>query len=193
VIINPGAFDYYENGNTSYKGEDAYVMITDELSEVFMSDNYFARTIDNAGFADSGYTLLPTSVLIDAANNMNLGVDFDFYHHSRPYGKGFDIGAFEFDPEFLQIDETKTGNLSASVFPVPASNYITFLIMADVPGKMIINVFNSMGRKMLQEYKEVSRTGSTATVTDLSGLPDGVFYYRIQLGGKYATGKFLKL
>ena len=193
VIINPGAYDYYENGNTSFDGEDAYVMITDKLTELFLENNYFARSTDNVGFADSGYVLTASSVLIDAGSSKNRDVDFDFYHDSRPYGKGFDIGAFEFNPDFLRIEEIQSGNLSVTIFPVPASNYLTFHLKADEPGKMNVTIFNATGRIMMEERKEVSNIGSNAFVADLSHFPEGIYFYRVQLGGEYSTGKFLKL
>lgn len=103
VIINPGNFDYYQNGNTSVKGVDSYIMIQNAASDVVQKTNYFARNGTSAGFLSqtmhdaSDFTLVAGSVLIDAAEaNPKTSTTFDFAGNPRPYGPKSDIGAFEF-------------------------------------------------------------------------------------------------
>ena len=78
AIINPGAFDFYENGGFSVKGKDSYVMIPNTASDLLVANNFFDRTQDAACFSDSAYRFRGVSPLVDAAYPINKGVNFDF-------------------------------------------------------------------------------------------------------------------
>ncbi len=101
VIINPGNYNYYQNGNTSFKGIDSYVMIMDKTSDVKLQNNYFSRTTDSVKFVSSIFTkpedfkLLYGSPLIDKAD-VDRNITFDFSGSPRPFGLKSDIGAYEF-------------------------------------------------------------------------------------------------
>jgi hypothetical protein len=101
VIINPGNFDLYQNGNTWAKGVDSYVMRPDPGFILTLQNNYFARNADSVKFASTlfqspfDFKLLAGSPLIDRAEIDN-NINFDFAGSPRPYGIKSDIGAFEF-------------------------------------------------------------------------------------------------
>ena len=67
VIINPGNFDFYENGNTRFNGNDAYVMIPNLDTDLQLKNNYFRRDI-TAAMLDDNYFPLAGSPLIDRNN-----------------------------------------------------------------------------------------------------------------------------
>ena len=101
VIINPGSYDYYQNGNTSFKGINSYVMMQDNTSDVKLQNNYLSRSADSVKFvsttmqAPDDFNLLDGSPLIDHAD-IDPAITFDFEGAPRPSGVKSDIGAFEF-------------------------------------------------------------------------------------------------
>jgi|GEM_PF-294512 len=101
VIINPGAYNSYQNGNTHFKGIDSYIMLLDAGTSVIMQNNYFARNADSVKFVSptlkspADFKLLAGSPLIDRAIVDPL-INFDFAGSPRPSGAKSDIGAFEF-------------------------------------------------------------------------------------------------
>lgn len=102
VIINPGSYDFYQNGNTSYKGIDTYVMIQKVGTDLTLSNNYFERTGSLAGFLApsmhelNDFKLTPGSPLVDAGDtNPKATTTFDIINSVRPQGLKSDIGAFE--------------------------------------------------------------------------------------------------
>ena len=104
VIIDPGNYDYYEQGNTRFKGKDAYIMFQSTQSVATLSNNYLARDASLAGFTSqkmqepADFKLVKGSPLIDAVDyDPKTIVPFDFIHFPRPYGLKSDIGAFESD------------------------------------------------------------------------------------------------
>ncbi len=103
VIIGPGNYDYYENGNSGNKGVNAYVMFQNGIKNVLLANNYTARNTSLAGFASQNlsqpndFQLKGNSPLIDAVDlNAKAKITFDFLHHKRPFGRKSDIGPFEF-------------------------------------------------------------------------------------------------
>jgi len=102
VIINPGAFSYYQNGNTSFKGVDSYIMFQNTGVSVTLQNNYLARNADSVKFVSSAFQspkdfkLLSGSPLIDHSNVYSY-INYDFAGSPRPYGLKSDIGAFEYE------------------------------------------------------------------------------------------------
>jgi len=83
VVINPGG------------GSGRYI-VTSSINAT-EKNNFLSMKIADAGFtADTTYRLLKISKLIDAGYPDSKGITTDYFGHSRPQGKGFDIGAVEF-------------------------------------------------------------------------------------------------
>ena len=114
VIINPGNFDLYQNGNTWAKGVDSYIMRPDPGFIFTLQNNYLARSTDSVKYVSStfqspaDFKLLPGSPLIDHAD-IDKNVNFDFEGLPRPFGIKSDIGAFEFRAETKPIAQQITG------------------------------------------------------------------------------------
>ncbi|MCF8218515.1 MAG: right-handed parallel beta-helix repeat-containing protein [Bacteroidales bacterium] len=125
IIIDPGAYSYYEDLNTFRTGNDAYVFLKDTTIDVTISHNIFRQNLAYPRFLDTSrnnFTLRPSSPAIDSGVDLlNDSILFDFYYNPRPYGNGYDIGAFEYDPHFLG-KENKTENKTI-LFPNPAQKY----------------------------------------------------------------------
>ena len=125
IIIDPGAYEYYENLGSFRTGHDAYVYLTDTALDTKISHNIFSRDLAYPQFTDTSknkFTLQQTSPAIDSGADMtNDSIFFDFNYVNRPYGNGFDIGAFEYDPNF-QGKANKVEN-NTVVFPNPAQKH----------------------------------------------------------------------
>jgi hypothetical protein len=116
LIVNPGSFDEYEKDKTSRVGADAYLYILNAQVKVNKSKNLFTREMVVAEPHKCGDLLPDLSGLeqvvldglmnkssgkpkyVDAGDDVSArGVTFDFFNHPRPSGKGYDIGAIEFE------------------------------------------------------------------------------------------------
>jgi len=117
VILNPGNFDYYQNGNTHFKGIDSYIMVQNQDNPVTILNNYLARNADSVKFVSTNlqspndFKLVTGSPLIDKAN-IDPSIPFDFEGSPRPYGDKSDIGAFEFEGATSNINQPDLQNMS---------------------------------------------------------------------------------
>lgn len=190
AIINPGNYDYYENGNTHFKGNDAYVMIPNAASSVIIKNNYQARNSDNAGFCTDGYSLLPESVLRNAAWADTRSITFDYFHNARPYGPAADIGAVEYNPSAA----TGTGQSIAQpkVFPNPANSWLTisYKVMAD--SEVGIFVYNQAGKLVMENHQQAIPGSGQLIRINVSKLPPGLYLFSLKSGCETINGKFIK-
>jgi len=193
VVINPGNFDYYEHGNTGFKGKDAYIMIPNPGSDVEIAGNYLARTPDSAGFASQGYSLQPGSPLIDAAYMDTRGVNFDFYHHARPYGPGFDIGAFEYNPAYLGIPKKELATrIVIPLFPNPVGCEFTIRYQNETRCDVTLYIYNLQGEKIFQRVRRQVPAGNQSVTENVSGITDGIYLYTLHIGDRSFSGRMVK-
>lgn len=193
LIVDPGNYDYYENGNTSFDGEDSYVMIPNAEADLLISHNYFTRYIQAAGISDTDFTLLPGSPLIDAAYFYDCGIVSDFYHHIRPGGINNDIGAFEFYPGYLDIDSAESSpEYRPSIFPNPVSKKLTIRYTSNIEAQVSIGIYNINGNRLINNIQ----TGEIGEEREISIMVDqlnpGVYIYQLNAGSYSVSGKFIK-
>lgn len=189
AIINPGTFDFYESGNTRFKGQDSYIMIPDPASEVLVKNNYTSRNSDSADFADNGYSLTPASALINAAWYDSRNVTFDYFHYSRPYGASADIGAVEFNPTALVSSKAITA--SPSIYPNPVNSWLIIRFNAAVKQEVILRIYCTDGKLVMeQQYDDCSTENSLKL--NVSKLPPGIYIYTLKAGKQNFSGKFIK-
>ena len=194
AIINPGNYDYYENGHTSFKGKDSYVMIPNDSSDVALKNNYFARTPDSAGFSPANYSLQPASPLIDAAYFDNKGVTFDFYHHERPYGSENDIGAHEYNPAFLDISENRAPSMvKITLYPNPVRESFSIRFEVALPSNVILNIYNLQGNLIAKDTWNIREAGINAKNVDVANLPAGIYLFILRVGNQQHSGRFVKI
>ena len=189
AIINPGNFDYYENGNTRFKGVDSYLMITNASSSVVVQNNYFARNTNEAGMAED-YSLLENSPLIDAGYSGVPAVSFDFTNKTRPLGIAPDIGAFEYDPKTGILNPEKSGYILTS-FPNPVLTNLTVTFHSMYSGKVSLSIYSLSGVLVKSQNKPVVSGVNTLklSVTDLS---PGIYFYSLKSESRMYSGKFIK-
>ena len=194
AIINPGTYDYYERLHTSFSGQDSYVMLPDSSSDVFISNNYFSRTAADAGFEASGYALKANSPLVDAGNPDLKGIIFDGYHNPRIYGNAPDIGALEYNPNVLNINNRENNSeMKALVFPNPAKTWLTIRFQCRKETKVAFSVYNLQGNRLMNNDNACNSAGEKELKLNVTGLPAGIYIYQLKTKQQTVSGKFSKV
>jgi hypothetical protein len=190
AIINPGTFDFYQNGNTSFKGNDAYIMLTDTQADVLQKNNFMARNSDSAGFADNGYSLQPGSVLINAAWSDTKNIRFDYFHNTRPYGSGADAGAVEYNPE--TAGTTSEVISKPLLFPNPVKTWLNIEYEVGQQITVFAGIYTLNG-SLVMERKQDALPGKTQSLRfNVANLLPGVYLYSLHAGSHVISGKFIK-
>jgi hypothetical protein len=194
VIINPGNFDYYEHGNTGFKGKDAYVMIPNKSTDLVLKNNFFARNSDSAGFSYSNYALQPGSPLIDAGYFDGKGVTDDFYHHVRPFGNGYDIGAHEFNPAYLDLYQNQPpSSTKITPYPNPVKDSFSIRFQITDPSTVILDIFDLRGNQIDSGDWGIMRPGIHVKTLNVTAFPDGIYLFNLRIGNQSYPGRFVKI
>ncbi len=97
VIVNPGTINDYSGRRSS---DDAFVYLMSDEVNVEMSNNLFARTVEEVRFTDpanDNYRLMGNSPAVNfGADISRYKIDKDHYSQARLRGFAYDIGASEF-------------------------------------------------------------------------------------------------
>jgi len=101
LLVDPGAWSVYENDNTDLTGNDSYILVQGGSGHIRIAANATVRSMISPQFLDAyndDYHLDLSSPYIDAGRDLSDQdkVDFDFENNRRPYGSGYDIGAYEY-------------------------------------------------------------------------------------------------
>jgi hypothetical protein len=185
LIINPGNYDYYENGGFSVKGIDAYIYTYFDSVEVDTSHNYFSRQLDGViRFIPYQYRIeiVDNSPVIDNGINLkSFGILKDYDGYERPVGNGFDIGANEYQGN-SSILQKKNQN-EFLVFPNPATDYVIIenltdkkvnsLCLISARGKLLTKKDNFSGRCKLNLLNQQS--GSMYLIISVEGCENKVY------------------
>jgi len=190
AIINPGTFDFYEFGNTHFKGVDAYIMIPDPASEVLIKNNYTARNSNDAGFAEDGFSPTAASILINSAWSDTRNITSDYFHFTRPYGDAADIGAVEYNPSAAAA--SKPSAVMPAVFPNPVNTWLTIRYNASVKQEVTAYIYNTSGLLVLEKHQEANSGNENYLPLNVENLPPGVYIYSLKAGNQQITGKFIK-
>jgi hypothetical protein len=193
LIVNPGNFDYYESGNFSFKGKDAYVMLPNPLSEVNMQNNFFTRSTHEAGISQDDHTPMAGSPLIDAGFHNTQGIDFDFNYEPRPLGITFDIGAFESRVQTSSIARPEvTFDLSVIAYLNPADQNLTLNWHDDRADQATVTLYNLQGKPMTIMHLNYIKPGRQTILIETGRLVKGIYIYTIKADNIIYNGKFLK-
>lgn len=196
IIINPGNFDYYENGNTSFKGKDSYFMFQNVASNATLHNNYLARNDVKAGFSKQNmhsadeFKLVKGSPLIDAAYTESW-VAFDFSDRPRPYDTQSDIGAFEYDPSDSSIIQLPYQEQNCLLMQNPVKELLKISILDELGSEFVIEIFNLQGDNVLMKSK--LKPENHIIEVNVSSLVAGIYIYRIRAETFSESGKFVVL
>lgn len=197
VIINPGNFDYYENGNTSFKGKDAYIMFQSAGTDATLPNNYLSRNGTLAGFASQNmhlpddFRLVAGSPLIDAAD-VDKKIGFDYLGFSRPFGVRSDIGAYEFGSTISGIDQIETNEKLIRLLQNPVNDFLTIIFPEGSIAEVILNIYNLEGQLVGQFKLSELPSESPAIYANISDLSAGTYIYSVRSADFRSSGKFIK-
>ena len=197
VIINPGNFDYYENGNTSFKGKDAYIMFQDAASDATLRDNYLARNANSAGFTSTmmqsanDFKLVAGSPLIDGTV-ADKKINFDFSGVSRPSGVKSDIGAYEYDETTSVITHKNISNNQIKLLQNPVKDFMEFSLPKDSASEVYLKIYSLPGKMVIELKLRESSSENPVIQANISQIASGMYIYTIRTGDNASSGKFLK-
>ena len=184
AIINPG--DYPADSN------NAYVDLPDPAADVTISHNYEAPDTINAGFVNGSYELKAGSPLIDAGYYDDEGVNFDFLHHFRPQGAGFDIGAYEYGLSLAGIQLIDTNKDHSYPYPNPSRVQMTIEYEFSNNSDVQLDIYNLQGERLYSAIQSSVPAGSHTISVNVLDLPAGLYMYTLRAGNEVVTGKFIK-
>ncbi len=191
AIINPGNFDYYENGNTHFKGIDSYIMISDASSDILLKNNYFARDMTNSGLL-SDYSLDKNSPLVNGGYSGQPQIAFDFKYHTRRSDNPPDIGAYEYDFG-TGIGKTKKAQSAFMFFPNPVRTELTVRFEVTLFKDIDFSIYSMSGNRVLNWRPTGLVPGTNSLTVNIGHLVPGVYLYSVKTGSQLDSGKFLKV
>lgn len=201
VIIDPGNFNYYENGNTGFKGIDSYIMFASPPRATTVTNNYLARDANSGGFQNknllvpSDFYLVIGSPLIDAADYYaKTFVPFDFLYHVRPYGLKSDLGAFEYNGTTSSLPvKSYTQTNQSSLFQNPVTDLlkVSFPSLSDT--NIVFQVCDFKGAILKQSRQSRFENGLSFCEINVADLSRGVYLYSVRSEKNFYSGKFIKL
>jgi len=77
--------------------------------------------------------------------------------------------------------------MTMKVFPNPAANQFSILLSSDPPPITTLTILNSQGL----EVKSARNLTNKLTHIEVSGLPQGLYFIRVQAGNRFVTSKLL--
>ncbi|PLW93665.1 MAG: hypothetical protein C0591_14225 [Marinilabiliales bacterium] len=77
-------------------------------------------------------------------------------------------------------------------YPNPFSNGVITEYELNQPEKTSLKIFNHMGKIAYQTQENLTQ-GKHQLIWDAEGIPDGIYYYRLQTGIEMAIGKLMKV
>lgn len=107
-------------------------------------------------------------------------------NNSRPYNHMFDVGAYEFindRSKSLPVEKPVLAT-QVRVYPNPVTDVATFEYSMESPGQTEISVFDLAGRLIAQPVDQYQAEGYYRTNWDVGILPNGIYFYRMTVGGK---------
>jgi len=132
---------------------------------------------------DNGlFRLKATSQFIDKGVDVGLS-----YSGSAP-----DMGAFEYKPMTNISDEigAKSYYLHQN-YPNPFNPSTKISYSVNNAGYVSLEVYNMLGKRVARLVNEIQSAGSHTATFDATGMPSGVYYYKLQAGAYSETKKML--
>ncbi len=192
LLVNPGNYQLYQNDNTSFSGNDAYIMIPNRATDIRLANNFFAPGIGSAGISANGYAPLAGSPLINKGLPSLVSVITDFNGHLRPKGGLPDIGAIEYDGGDDRLFDD-SNNKALLLFPNPTHS-ILYLRYRPIDITVTnIRIYTAGGRPVMQVKEQPLVAAEQVISINVDSLSSGVYLYSIETARQTTQGKFIKL
>lgn len=192
LIINPGAYDVYENDNTSFSGKDAYVMIPYSGSSLQLKNNFFTRSISEASVSVSDYSILNGSPLINTGYQQDNSITTDFMNGERPVDGYFDIGAIEYVPLPTSMALRKTLNPTVTVFPNPVHSKLILRFKSNSSQDHFFYIYTLSGQLVFSQRIKVSSPGMQQLEINTGTLMNGTYIFCLKQEKEKNFGRFIK-
>ncbi len=126
------------------------------------------------------FRISPSSPAIDKGSPLGAPAN-DYDGSKRPVGKGFDIGAYEFQgiPNAVRSHKEDVDFVLEQNYPNPFVQSTTIRYRLFVSGYVRLEVFNLFGRKIATLVDEVKELGKHETPFEASALAAGIYVYRL--------------
>jgi len=194
-FINPGAYEHYENDNTSRTGADAFLYHTNPESPVDLAANISLRYAEIARFVNAeqdDYHLQAVSPYVDLGRSLSdqPGVSFDFDGGIRPHGDGYDVGAFEYGTgtgitEWEQSDH----NLPVMKVKQGAASELVLLINTEQDQQVEVLLTNALGQVV--SINTLNLRAGQLNELNYYSLPDGMYVVRLFASRRTVSKKLL--
>lgn len=132
IVAVAGLNDYTLTSWQSFSGSDIHSKLPGDLSTVFTDTATYNLHLKNG------------SPAVDAGSPIG-APDYDFEGYPRPYGAGFDIGAYEHNP-MSATNGTVNDRATVKLLPNPATSH-TLLVLPD-KGDFLVTLLDATGRTM---------------------------------------------
>ncbi len=126
-------------------------------------------------FVIAGQTYYGPSYDVGCAPHGSLGIDTDFW-------------VFEIEDTSTNVVNYIESEDMLKVYPNPARDYVVFEVRGlefEVEGNQI-QLFDVFGREVLRKAVIAEKT-----VFDLRGMPDGIYFYKVEMDEKLLSGKII--
>lgn len=179
LIINPGAYGYYENlGSAEVDANDAYIHNFLNESPIFSINNILERSSKDQFFVDTitnDYHLTSNSPAVNWGYDLsNYGITSDLENNQRPFNYYFDIGAYE-----LQLTTTivslQNHNQELMAFPNPANNFLNLSFYIDKSQILSFKFVGLGGKEFYMEQNVYFSKGNNKKTLSIKKLPKGEY------------------
>ncbi len=148
--------------------------------------------------ADHGdYRLRKNSPCMDAGTSVVIRDGDTLMHLTKDQYRGLapDVGAYEYsDATGISADlSVPVSTMLNQNFPNPFNPTTTIRYAIARSGWTQLKIFNVLGREVATLVNEVKQPGTYSVQWDASGVPSGVYYYRMQSGEYMSAKKMLVL
>lgn len=190
LIVDPGNFELYETGITSFRGPDAYIMLPFANTDVQVRNNFMTRELMKAHIASNDFAPQPGSPLINTGTTAPFAVDVDFYGNRRTAGWIPDIGAVEYTGSTDTL--LHTTEISTIAYPDPVTDELHFTYFDPLTRTVSLRIYDVRGIRVSAGVFQPGGSGIVHFRTNVSRLLPGVYFYSLICGDKNFRGKFIK-
>jgi hypothetical protein len=186
IIVDPGAYDVL--------GENSFTNIS--MGITFQtSNNLFEHEISDAQFENiqaDNYDLKASSPAIDAGINLSsFGLTFDIDDRQRPYGNGYDIGAYESQDAINAIEELINDKNEKAILKrvMPNPIIMSAKIKYELPQSTQVKLYviDGLGRVVRILVNEYQAQNSYQLEIDKGMFGSGFFYLILECDlGRYS-------
>ena len=125
----------------------------------------------------------------------------EVYHESdiQAYGlyyariDGVEYGQPRFPVANESTEPDPVGGLKLQVWPNPTRSLVTVGFDMVQPGAVVLDVYNTLGRRVQRYELGLLRAGERETLLDLSRVAAGSYVVRVTAGGGYATRSLIRI